>query len=557
MIAAPSPSVTAPPRSKSVLDSLRAIRSGLLLLGFDALTLAANEARDRIVLDHPLPADKVAALSVEGLRALAAECGPALILRFSLVSDVAVTPVLDEKKLGQLQNDARDLAGLETKVSLILRKRLLLERLGLRGHHAAVHLFFFHEALIRLCGISLQDLEGNGQLFEPKTGKRKRVILVLDGDVLLDGPYLGVAGGSFLADWRSLLPVEAPDAGRTADFHRRAVEARSTLSWVGFSLQSLTPLHLHVHDCGAGRTDQRIARAFFRIRLALALTYTANQTKRIVQKHQHGKEIRETEDWLFTFCSERHLGEVRIDPSPRPMGAAAFGMSVERLAGLAEWAYDREDRGLDLPATGFAPDRLRVLRGAVAQTLHGASPEEGYRRLLENPDRLAGDVERSWQTFVEGKMDEYFAGVRQLEAVVDSTVDSFKGQIQALTKGLTDNMLAAVVFVVGSVIASMFGGPFEPSVFRVGVLLYAFYLAIFPGAIGLTAARQQIESTEKLFNDRVKSFRERLCAKAVEDAVQGVPGLVRQCRSWLTAVKVIFGLTVALLLLATFLAERV
>jgi hypothetical protein len=47
----------------------------------------------------------------------------------------------------------------------------------------------------------------------------------------------------------------------------------------------------------------------------------------------------------------------------------------------------------------------------VAQTLHGASPEEGYRRLLENPDRLAGDVERSWQTFVEGKMDEYFAGV--------------------------------------------------------------------------------------------------------------------------------------------------
>jgi hypothetical protein len=103
----------------------------------------------------------------------------------------------------------------------------------------------------------------------------------------------------------------------------------------------------------------------------------------------------------------------------------------------------------------------------------------------------------------------------------------------------------------------MFSGPFDPSIFRLGILLYALYLAIFPGAIGLTAARQQLRSRETLFSDRVASFRERLCAKAVDDAVKGVPGLVRQCKGWLTGVAVIFGLTVALLLLASVLVDRV
>jgi hypothetical protein len=61
----------------------------------------------------------------------------------------------------------------------------------------------------------------------------------------------------------------------------------------------------------------------------------------------------------------------------------------------------------------------------------------------------------------------------QVETMVSETVVAFADRTAALTKSLTDTILAAVAVLIGSFIAAAFATPFNATLFRIGVLTQA------------------------------------------------------------------------------------
>lgn len=122
---------------------------------------------------------------------------------------------------------------------------------------------------------------------------------------------------------------------------------------------------------------------------------------------------------------------------------------------------------------------------------------------------------------MEEKLDKFFGQIKELEQTVDTTTTSYNEQIDALTKTLTENMLAAVGVLVGTFIAAIFTSPFKPLIFLVGAGTYLAYLIIFPIRVGLTSAQQRFESSHKAFRSRRDDFIKRLSQEEVSDIVKG------------------------------------
>jgi hypothetical protein len=76
----------------------------------------------------------------------------------------------------------------------------------------------------------------------------------------------------------------------------------------------------------------------------------------------------------------------------------------------------------------------------------------------------------------------------------------------ALTKGLSDALLAAVAVLIGSAIAAAFKAPFNVELFRVGVVAYAGYVLIFPGLYGMSSQFGQFLETRKAFDHEQRRF---------------------------------------------------
>jgi hypothetical protein len=162
------------------------------------------------------------------------------------------------------------------------------------------------------------------------------------------------------------------------------------------------------------------------------------------------------------------------------------------------------------------------------------------------PDLLEG-VEWQWKAFIEGKVGEFLGGVQQVETVVSDTVGAFADHTAALAKGLTESILAAVAVLIGSFIAAAFSTPFNATLFRVGVLAYAGYVLLFPGAVGLISSTTNLRRGRAEFDARVKRLNEALYPDKVTNIVgTRVAGAEHSYYCWLAFVASVY-LAVAIL----------
>lgn len=539
--------MTATLQAVQALDvQLREIMSDLDAFGLKREELVANEKRDSVAIfkENWSPAQ----LSLAKLQDLIARCRDSLVISFQsggFELDWSAT----EQGLERLAERAQRLGSVT--LALTLNKARLLEVLDVQPPQAAVQLFLHGDALVRMLAVPLAGLEGKGNLLEHATGARKVLILVADRDLSLDGGYLAVAGGRFLQDWPSYCSESPPGSQPLEDLYAKALDPASELSRIGFSLSYLTPLQLRVEwkDGPAAPAvppcEDPVVQALQQKRVEIALAYTANQVQETRKEGQW--------EWLCTYQRDSASGQIRLRGCPDPSTAEvakSLPAAARILDELSTWAYAREDR---------ESDRLPILRAVFADALSDRKPEANYRLLVEDTGRLARDVKGGWNSFVSGKLEEYFARVRQLEELVDGTLQSFQGQVQALIKSLSESMLAGVGVVVGSFLAAMFGSSFNANVFRLGTLLYAFYLAVFPGLIGLTSNRLQARDAAQAFRLRVQSFRDRLSESVVDDITkegQIAEGVISRFDTWFAFAVAIYAVIVLALLLGAYLVPK-
>jgi hypothetical protein len=530
-------------------DPTRPLEDFARALGIEAKVLHLNEWADELsYTDSAFPREVVApqddaawttkkATLDEVLRGLLEKYGPALTLEFKVGQLPVFTLSADyhPSELDEFYRQAKDSPTVDLRLKI--DKVALLRHWGIVNTSAAdVILFLFTEALVRLLSVQLDLLTNERRGLLRAFNRDKKVIILAPShnELVLKGQFLVVLGGPAVSRWAGHAAERTPDTVKVKYFREQAKEA---LKWANFDLATLTPLHLTVEseptpDGRGPGTEDPVVSAVYAQLLACSLLYIAGHAIRNVDERTNGTGVGRSARsplWLATFAADKYLARFNVGDvaelcealksgSTNPWGASKM------IADVAAWAYGGERD---------VKDRLSVLQSVIANSLQESDPAVNCRELARQAVEVKKRVEWGWDSFVHGRLEKYFTRVKDLEEAVEKTARSYNEQVQALSKTLIDNMLAAVGVVVGSFIAAIFKTPFGVNVFRFGTTIYTVYLIAFPVTVGLVSAWQRYLDSKGLFEGRRKDFERWLTPKEVEDIVgTSVSERDRWFRSW-------------------------
>jgi hypothetical protein len=434
------------------------------------------------------------------LQQLVTSYGACLTLELS-VANLEVFALEDPYEPSQLNALYAKIAQARTlDLYLKVDKKGLLQRWGFDDPSCAFVLFLFAEALERELGVALTVLEAEDGLLSAFATHRNLVILVPAHNIDLHGALLAVLGADAAGRWRERIPAAPALEPSPTDVNDRA---RDLLKWVHYELRVLTPLHLQLDWTTPPDRNDPIAGILCAQWTTASILYLAAQSRR-----------EEDGTWVATFAADKYVAQADIGDVAAvrdALNAAGDGWAMARALGeRAGWVYEDAKH---------VTDRFTVFQYVVAEALQENDSAINCRELIRQAGEISRRVASAWEAFIALRLGKYFEKVRQLEELVDSTSRGYDEQIQALTKSLTDNMLAAVAVVVGSFIAAMFKSPFQPYVFWFGAGVYLAYLIVFPILVGLTVTRLRFAASAAAFAKRKTDFARRLTDQEVAEIV--------------------------------------
>ena len=465
------------------------------LLGIDTPELAAVESADALAHTFPVRPADAARLDLAHVRAFVDHWGDAarVEIRTGDLTEIVVEPgVSDAAITGFIRSAA---SGGPYEAVVTVDKVRLANKIAGPSPKRTVRVFLFAEALHRALGRGLARFEADVWPESPAP----LVIGVLDTDINLAGTHLTIVGGA------SLHEASAAAGVAPVDFDFAAViESRDRyIGWDAAWVRALTPWHFDL----AGTCSHPMLHGMLRAQLMkLAVLFTCDRA-RIRPSQTPPGEI------LAEYRGREHVAVMPIDESA-PLDCT--DAEADAVLRAVDWCYQRHG------AQGqpdWVSDRLPFVQTRVAQSLE---PHPATDRLVvftrAMPYLLEG-IEWHWKAFIEGKVSEYLDRVQQVETVVSDTVTAFAERTAALSKRLTETILAAIAVLIGSFIAAAFDTPFNATLFRIGVLTYAAYVVIFPGAVGLLASVSNLRSARAEFDTRIKRFDETLYPDKVTEIV--------------------------------------
>lgn len=417
------------------------------------------------------------------------------------------------------QKQANFVGGNSYDLRLRIDKPMLLGQvLGAEAARGSVH-YFFATSVEGLFATGLDEAE---KTIWGDTAEARR-LLVGDLDVQRSGPAFQIVGGANLIVPLAALPP-LPGAV-SASIERMQSDREEQISWDHQWVQRLTPVQLQLDgQPGDSRLEQLFAAAY----VLLCLLYTCDRARR-----------RPVGSGEWEARLEYRGGQVTVLVPVReaqPIGTRLTDAMIRGFADLVDWCYRLRDEGA---ASDWAADRLQFTQVRIAQVLE---PVPDSARLVTLVDRITDVVaalDDQWRAFIEDRFGQYLDKERQLEGVVNDVVIAFAEKTTALAKGLSDTLLAAVAALIGSAIAAAFKQPFNAALFRVGVLVYAGYVLIFPGLYGLGSQVGQFLEISRNFEHERKRFNTLLGAEKTEQiAGDRVTRAMKRYWKW-------FGFTVA------------
>jgi hypothetical protein len=486
-------------------------------LGLDRARLVEAEGPSRLAGTFEVAGTAAARLTPALFEALACEYGEALSLRIrtgdldEVVYDGRrAPPSLATFSVGAGRTPSYD-------VVLVLDKARLAERLVGAGHGAVVRLYVTVEAAVAALQRPVPFIERE---LWGRTASRL-VLAVLDHDVHLVGAAVSVVGGRHLGSIEEEV-ARPPDLPAWLG---RAIRRRDDLiGWDGGLATSLTPWHLR--RCGGGVVDDPVAAQLDGLFVALAVLYTCDRARALGGG-----------DGPSTIRAE-FRGGAHVAFVPLPSGPALAGLPDQDRAAvgdLLDWCY--EGRTADPDGTDWLGDRLPFVQLRVARLLEHRPEATRLRAFAAAMPEIHEGAQWHWRSFLEGRVADELDRMQRFEGIVAEAVDRTAEQTGALTRNLTDAMLAAVGAVIGSMIAATFHGPFDDRLFRVGMVTYAAYLVVFPGLVGLMSNRGRAAEVARTFEVRRRRFASVLLPDEIEALVGSrVTDACRRHHRWLVAV---------------------
>ncbi len=468
------------------------------LLGISRRVLVEGEMLDPLdfTVSYPIDTAHLATVAPEeladALSQVWASAGPHISVTFVQAGTLAVfglTGPVDEETIEPIYDAAAEAA---LQLTIVLDKKgFVAERFP--ATHAEVVYLLFAESLAEVFALGPTELE-RSEVLKPFIEHQRIVCLVGGDDLALVGDHLVVLGGDRRTEWgRHDAPPLHPDA--PASVYEQAVDV---LHWVRLALYWLTPLHLAVRPDG-DFGNSVIARSLFAKWLDLCVIYLADETRVLADGTPTAR------------CgAERLVASIELsrgDDLWRLAERTNAWPAVPIINGLVTTVYLAERRDAD---------RVHVVQGVIAQLLQHGTAQENYTEIVRRAVEISEHNKWAWVSYVEQKLDQYFARVRELNDLVAETKTQHRQQLSDLRAQVVDSAKATVAVVVTTFIAAVFADDFNDAIFRLGVLVYAAYLALVPGYIGLTSLKNQFCDTRKMYANRAKAYEERLNPLAIE-----------------------------------------
>lgn len=452
-----------------------------LLAVTEALGISRQElvAMERAALiHHKFDAVSTASLTVELLRHATEEYGDAFTLKF-LTGDLVEIEITPSTSSGTISSF---LASQTDRYDVVLRleKGLLLpDAARQQGASKIVYLFTdaFADALER--GISSFEQEVWSDATKPLD------IHLCDSTTTLVGPWLRVLG-----------PIDAPSPPtptrqKPEDMSRMRAQKTRFISWEEPWTQSLTPFHLKV----TGKTDNpRLLSLLHGQFITLAILYLCDRTRASAEP---------VDGAVAEFRGAAHVATV---PIRQGQSVSASQEEIEGVTGVLQWVYAVDSS----TSTEWTSDRLPFVQTRLAQILEGRPDDAKLKGFVGSAQYLLQGLQWEWKAFVEGRISSYLQSRKELETTVGETVVSFRERTTDLVKGLSDAALAAVAVLVGTFLASTFKDPFNADLFRIGMIVYAVYVLVFPGLLSTGAGILRFRSAKGDFDARLSSFKRML-----------------------------------------------
>lgn len=487
------------------------------LLGVGADRLAAVEGPDSLAHEFPVTATAAAALDAPTVHAFTGRFGDAarIELRTGDLTEITITSGLTDEELRAFT--ARAAVGGPYEAHVLVDKTALAARLAGATPARGVRLFLFAEALRRALARGITRFEE--EVWPDATAPL--LIAIADTDIDLRGPWLAVLGGASLPAVPDVAAArsDAPDVSALLAARDRHV------GWDTRWTRQLTPWHFDLTGNCADQDLHRLLRAQL---VKLVVLFTCDRARAqavdgplpLIRAEYRGRE---------------HVAVIVIAEQE---GLDASGNETRAVLDVADWCYRRSGDG-DGP--DWVSDRLPFVQTRIAQTLEPHPEPQRLTALVRSMPYLLEGIEWHWKAFIEGKVGEYLAGVQQVEDTVAETVTSFAERTAGLAKSLSEAMLAAVAVLVGSFIAAAFRDPFNATLFRISVRVYAAYLVVFPGAFGSFAAHRNLRAARAGYDARIVRFRETVYTGKV-DEITGtrVCAAQRSFYRWLIVVAVVY-----------------
>lgn len=408
--------------------------------------------------------------------------GDALICSFRL-GDIPVLDIntgTDAKSLEEFRDIIQETPSIIFKFAL-KKTRLVKNWLGSVPSHR-IFLYLFPNALESFLDSDLNRLESSLWGSEAET-THKVVLLVPDREIWLDGSYLAVLGGEQIEHWREVASKPSHNDDELRNMHNIC---QKNLKWQVPWLKHLTPLHFKV--VGKNSRDDPITKKLLVHQVNSIILYTADRTV-----GDNNKPI------TSTYAGANHSVKLTLKNPADPIEEDAFA-GVSYLMEILECVYNPK----------WSDDRILLAQIGIAQALHAASPFDRYQLLIYNAPNILDGLKWNWKAFIEGKVDSYVSQIQALEDYIADTVQSFADQITDMIKSLSDTMLAAMGVLIGSFIAALFRNKFDPSIFAIGMGVYALYVFIFPLCYNMKHQWEQYQTLRDNFKMRQIRFEEQL-----------------------------------------------
>lgn len=380
-------------------------------------------------------------------------------------------------------------------LTLVIDKLVALRRLGIVENHCRCLYYLFHDRLVAYLESPLTELDAS--LFTDLD--QPTVIVLSELDIEIRGQLLSIVGEDRLPVDEVFAPASNAIKSRVTHFRETAAEQ---LSWTGFRLKRLTPLHFL---CAQQDTEKEaLSTVLARHTLHLGVLYTANRSHLI-------------DNYRFdsSYVSPDHSATValrRDDLAP----------ANRILARFAVWPYGGS-RG--------DSDRLLVLQHVLARELTSDDGVGNTATLSNRLEWILGEVRWHYRLFLEGEIGKHFEYLQKMTDYVVDTTKKVADAVDLVTKGLTDAALATVGVIIVALLTSLSRYQQQGRIVTITMLLYGGYLVFLVpyrlGSIWHSTTLLKVET-----QDRLNVFRSVLGDQKVNDATRPVVSRLGQFYFW-------------------------